>query len=322
MSDTTETIPTETPKEATGKGAFAAARESIRAQSSDQGPEETPPEEDQPAVEATPSQEPEKPADETPDTGQTEDTLLTTEEVSKLKGKELDLYKKAQANYTQKTQKLAEARKEFEQWQPLIQAFQQNPVDVIRQLAEQQGLKFAEEAPAPDTTTPQDTGLPEGWEFLNPILEARDKRIEAKIRAELGAEIQPIKEATSIAQSNAIAAETKANLEAFSTKYPGWQKHEARMIEEMQYFAPGALDDMQALEKAYKLVTADITKAEQVKETVNRINKAAAAVEPQVNGLEDKRVEHVMPSGLTDSGKRFREAAKAAKRGERWTVTS
>ncbi len=256
-----------------------------------------------------PAEDPDKPADQPNATGEAEDALLTTDEVAKLTPKERGLYEKAQKNYTLKTQKLAADRKEFDEWKPLIEALKTRPAEAMEQLATQLGMKL--QKPAQDT--PAET-LPEEWSFLEPILSERDKRLEARIRAE----IEPVKQAHEEAAVKAIADETASTVKAFAAKYPGWQKHEAAMLDIGKKFMPaaGAMTDFEYMEVLHKLATADQTEAEKTKKVVEKIEKAARSVEPNTSGLSEDRVVHALPPPDKRS---IRDAYEAAKRGELWT---
>jgi hypothetical protein len=320
----------------TGKAAFAAARQEVRAraQSRDQdsSPEE-PSTDDTPSTDTPPAQQPDKPADALPETGPTEDALLTPEEVSKLSAGDRKLYEKAQKNYTQKTQKLAaerkeweESRKTFDSWKPLIDAFEANPEDTIQRIASERGLKLVK-ADAQDTqvieskTAETMAELPAEWQFLTTVLNAFEQRIRQETLAEVRGELKPIKEAHDVALSNAVAAETESNLAAFTAKHPDWKKHEAKMTEMADKFQPAKpMKDTEYLEILYKLVTADLKEADQTAAIVDKINKVVEKAEPAAQSVDSSRVEHVMPKGI-DPRHRFREAAKAARQGIRWTVT-
>ncbi len=315
MAEDVETVVTETPavEAPIGKDAFKAAREEIRArsQSQDQGSEpETPETDDTPKPDAKPSQQPETPADETPETGETEDALLTPDEVSKLSAADKKLYAKAQKNYTQKTQKLAAERREFEEQKALHE----------RQLAERQAPPVQDTKVIETQATEALATLPEEWQFLKPLFETYGKQVRDSVLASVKGELEPIKQTHMEQTSRAVAAETNATLEAFTAKHPDWKKYETRMVEEMSYFAPGALDDAKAMEKAYRLATADLAEAQRTRTVVDKINKAAENAEPVTQGIDSSRVEHVMPEGLNESGKRFRAAAAAAKRKEVWVT--
>lgn len=310
--ETTETVKHEGP---TGRDAFAAARASLPAQSTDQAPVISEPLDDTPEKKTV--EEPEKVADQPEKTTEDpEDTLLTADEVSKLNPKERGLYEKAQKNYTLKTQKLAADRKELEQWKPLIDQLTTNPDAAIEQLAQQRGMKLSKAAQ--DNTVEKQTEatlaeLPEELAFLKPVFEAYGKKLMDTMRGE----ITPLKEGYSAIVSEAAAAETEATLKSFEAKYPGWQKHEKAMLDMGQKILPGkGMSDFEYMEILHRQVTAGTDEAERTKKTVEKINKSAAASESPTPGIANSRVEHALPP---PDKRDIKAAWEAAKRGEVWT---
>jgi hypothetical protein len=325
MADTVEETvqtdnATETPAVPIGKAAFAAARQEIRAraQSADQGPDEesTPSTDDTPA--SQPAQEPAV-ADEPKETTPPEDALLTPEEVLKLSKSERKQYESMNKAFTTKTQKLAAERKQLAADRAELEA-------LVAQLS-------ADDQPAdqetPVAAAPVDTSvqLPEEWKFLEPLLkpllEAQAKQVRAEILREVNGELAPVKEAHAHSISQAVAAETNATIEQFTAAHKDWKQFEPAMLEVGQKLLPvqGAMTDFEYMELLYSTVKAKVTKADQTREIVNKINKVVENAEPMNQGVDSTRVEHVMPSGLDNSSKRFRAAAAAARRGERWTTT-
>lgn len=327
MSTTEETVTTEVKPEAAAEKATPAPKTfkehykaAKAAQSTDQGAGEAGDDTTDDGEEKTPAQETEKPADEPTESGEdTNDALLTPEEVSKLSPGDRKLYEKAQKNYTLKTQKLAADRKDIDEWKPLIEGLKDDPATAVEQLAARFGLKVAK-ADAQDTKTVETktaetlAELPDDLQFLKPVFEAYGKKLLESVRGE----IAPVKEAQDRIVSDAVASETESTLTAFEAKYPGWKKHEAKMLEIGKKFVPaaGSMTDFEYMETLHRLATADITEAEKTKKVVEKINKAAQSVEPTTPAAQDSRVEHALPP----PGKRsIKDAYAAAKRGERWT---
>ena len=297
----------------TGKAAFAAARESVlqasHAQDQEPAPVEPPslpPAEESPEVEDQPSEATESP-----------DALLSDEQVAKLTPDQRKQYDEMNRAWTQKTQKLSAERKEMEQWKPLIDALTNDPDAALRQLAERRGMQLSPKAQeqvvaaaAADTLAE----LPEELQFLKPALELLGKTILDSVEGKL----KPIAEAQTQMLSEAAAAETQATLEAFSAKYPGWEKHQEAMVKLGQKMIPtaGAMTDFEYMEMLHTLASAKESEADKTKKVVAKINKAAAASEQKTAGLSSERIEHAMPP----PGKRsLRDAYEAAKRGEVWT---
>lgn len=306
MSTTEESVqvpssaPTETPAAPvanTGKSAFAAARASLRSETTDKPSQETPVEE--------PSKVEDQPQAATDDT----DSLWTPDELAKLTKQQQELVRKMQGDYTRKTQKLSAERKELEADIAFVKSLRENPDTVLEHLAKQRGFTLARESA--ETATSEET--PADLKFLEPWLEAREKRLEAKIRAEY----EPVQKGVQELVTAAAAKETESTLKAFAASHPGWEKHEQAMIEVGKKFLPtGDMTDDEYMEALHTLVTAKESEAEKTKKVVEKINKAVERSEQKVAGMSSERVEHVMPP----PGKRgIREAFAAAKRGEVWT---
>jgi len=312
MSTTAEEKPVTPEPPKTIRDHYEAAK---AAQSSspedDQGTPEVAPD-DTPAEQ--PAEQPDKVADPPTETTETQDALLTAEEVGKLSPKEKKLYEKAQKNYTQKTQALAAERKEIESWKPLMESWKSNPDAALEQLARQRGFSLTR--PQQDTTAKEQAKeivdqLPDELAFL-------EKPLETRIQKALDARLKPLEEREAQRNAQTAAAETKATLEAFSAKYKGWEKHEPAMMKLGEKLLPtGGMSDFEYMENLYKLATADIDKAEEAKKVVARMEKSVAAAESPTTGVAEGRVEHRKPSNIT-SQNAFREAYKAAKQGIVW----
>lgn len=313
---TTETVnATETPAEA------VPFREQVRAelngQSKDQAPEtpEVKEGDDTPAEQT--AEEP-KTEDQPVEAVESEDTLLTAEEVSKLSGKELDLYKKAQKNYTQKTQRLAEREKELEPFSELISALK-DPVrakETIAQLAQQAGITPRETAPVAKPVE-----LDPEYEFMRPMFQSFKDEAKREALAELKAEIAPLKSQTDEIMSKSMAEATTATLTAFGKTHEGWEKHEAQMIALGKQIQPtGAMTELEYLDVLYKVATHGHQSAEQTKKVVDKMKKAAEAAEPPVQGVQSERVEYARPANIAgmSSRDRFLAAHEAGKRNQKW----
>ena len=288
------------------------AAKSAQSSTEDQG--EPPVKVDDTPPETPPAQEPEKPADEPTETGEPPDTLLSEEEVRQLSAKDRKLYEKAQKNYTQKTQKLAADRKAMEEWTPLIDGLKADPDATLEKLAKERGFVLQKPETKQESTSADD--LPEELKFLEPIFSAREKALEAKIRAEMA----PVKDGLDRMTSEAIAAETQSTIAQFSAdpRYSNWKQHEARMLEIGAEFIPAKpMSDFKYMQHLYTLATAELNEAEQTKKLVTKINKSAANVDPAAPTVQDSRVEHALPPPGSRS---MRDAWDAAKRGESWVA--
>ena len=297
-SDTTEATV------ATGAAAFDAARTQI-AKGDD--------------TSSQPAQEPDKVADESTATTDTKPDVLEIpeEDVKKLSLRDQQVYRALQKKFTETSQKHSALEKQLQPWKPLIDAFTENPEQALAQLAEERGFRLAKINQDTQTVERQTAAalseLPPDLDFLKPYFDAYGKQIIETVRRE----IAPIKETTEHIISEAAAAETQGTLDAFTAKYPEWQKHETQMLELGQKFIPakGKMTDFEYMEHLYSLATADMRKAEQTKAVISQINKSVGAAETATPGMSSRNVEHTLPP----EGKRgIREAFEAAKRGERW----
>lgn len=98
-----------------------------------------------------------------------------------------------QSSYTQKTQELAAERSRLAAAESLASAYERNPQETIRFLAQQNGLTFAEAKAAAEDATEQT----EGWAnegYADPRVDALEQRIaqldQREAKAELQADIQ------------------------------------------------------------------------------------------------------------------------------------
>ena len=295
----------------TAASVFDAARASVAAQSKDQGTADKGTPDDNAAP--PPAEDPDKVADQPQEPTDDDDALLTPDEVSKRSAKERTLYEKAQKNYTVKSQKMAADRKALEEWNPLIEGFKADPTATLEKVAKQLGFTVAK-AGSQDTKTAESADLPEYLSEIRPFIEARDKALEARIRAEL----EPVKKAHAEMAQEAVIADTESTIERFTAKYPEWKQHESKMLEfgAMLVPAPGSkMTDFEFMEKMHTLATSGIAEAEATKKVIAKMNKSAASSEDRTSGIPKERVAHTMPPKDKRS---FKDAWEAAKRGEVW----
>lgn len=300
MSTTEATVTTKTD-------AFAEARASIAA-SEKVDDTSTPP-----------AQETETVADEPqPTTQDTHDTLeLPEEEIQKLSLKEQKVYRDLQKQYTKASQERSALQKQLDPWKPLLETLSADPQKAIEELAAQHGYtlsKAKQDTQAVEQRVQETLAeLPDELQFLKPAFDSLGKKILDSVRGELA----PIVEHHEHVITEAIKAETEGTLKAFEAKYKDFKQYESQMTQWMKKYVPqkGAMTDFQFMEDAYRAVTADITKAEQTKEVIEKINRAAKSAEPATPGMNASRVVHKLPP---PESRDIRAAYEAAKRGERW----
>jgi hypothetical protein len=260
--------------------------------------------------------------------GEEEAEILSKEEQAKLSPEHLKQYKKMQAAYTQKTQKLAAERKSVEErskgletYQELIDSWKKDPKGVIERLANEAGLKIAlEQGTKAETTEAVDETVkelsnvfgPEAAAVIGPVFE---KMILKRLGDLKKTEIEPLKEESRAIQMQGIVTETETELAAFSKLHPDWKQYEPKMLELGKKLMPAQGSNMTTQEymgMLYNLATANATSARQTKEAVDRINKAAAASSTDA-GVSADKVTTAAPKRPT-----FQEAFEAAKQGVRW----
>ncbi len=280
-----------------------------------------------PAAAAAPEPPPETPA--TPDVEQVpppEDEgteLLSAEERKELEGKPPEeRIKGFQRAFTRKSQELSEQRKSLEQYQQLIQAFEQDPDATIRYLAEQRGLKLSgKEAEAkPDAPQPSADTVKALEEQLGPELAFLAPKLAAAMETMLSKAVTPLAEQHERMLSEQAKQATESVLKAFDSEKPEWRKHEAQVAELMSRYQPApkaGVDEGQYLRDMYKLASHSISEAEKVKQVAERMEKAAAKSESSGSGVSAQRVSKAAPKfeSMTEA---IGAALDAARRGEQW----
>lgn len=247
------------------------------------------------------------------------DQLLTTEEIAKLSPEQQATYKRMQASYTQKTQKLAEERKQVEALQGLVAAMEADPAGTIRKLAEANGLKIADtpkteqkvEAVADDAKAAILSAVEEGGLI---DMEKLANAITSIVQKGIAEGVKPLKQHQEQILAETAAKQTEAILETFTKKHPEWQKHEAKMTQLGMKLQPtGNMDEGEYMEMLYHLATRDIQSAEQTKNVIAKMAKAAAAAEPSDSGVQPNRVIQKAPTEVS-----FQQAFEDAKKGIRY----
>jgi hypothetical protein len=215
--------------------------------------------------------------------------------------------------FTQKTQKLAEARKQAEMAVQIVQQLQANPVEFIERVAAKVGVRLDKStapAVAKETKDEIHAELVEalGEEAANRLMPAFNNLIGKALKRE----IEPIKQ--HVLQSRAKEAEqlSEAALKSFGEKHPGWEQYEEKMFELAQKLEPRGMDEHEYLDTLYAVATRDVREANGVAKVISKINKAAAAAEPQARTVSPGKVAN--SPGRTLS---FREAADLALKGQR-----
>ena len=257
-----------------------------------------------PAGDTTAASQPAEQTAQAPDqpVASAEDTLLSAEEFSKVQNDPVALQKAMQKAFTQKTQKLSEARR-------FAEAYQRNPEEFVRTVAQRHGYSIAN--PAPQAT-------PEVDQLASALEPAIGREAAATVRQAIS---RAIEQTVQPLYAKAALSESQAVLENFKAKHPDFESVEPEMARLGQELFGGSIpatsDQNMVLDTLYKLATYDRKSAAQTKAVVDRINNAVANAEPQTQGVASNRVAPTAPAYKTAS-EGVDAAIAAAKRGEAW----
>lgn len=230
-----------------------------------------------------------------------DEPLLSAEEFSKHANDPVALNKALQKAFTQKTQKLSEAKRMYE-------AYQGNPEGFARAVAQRHGLSIAAPAPAPAEVDMLASALEPvlGRDGAATVKQAFTKIVEQTV--------QPL-------YAKAALSESQAVLDGFRAKHSDFAEVEPVMAQWGAELFGGAIpatsDQNKVLDALYKLATYDRKSAAQTKAVVDRINAAVASAEPQTQGVAPNRVAPSVPA-YKSASEGFDAAIAAAKRGEAW----
>lgn len=285
-----------------------------------------------------PSQESQKAGDATLETADESPStdLLSAEEYAKVKDDPKQLQKALNKAFTQKTQQLASQRKALGSWDKVRESYGKDAKATLTELAKQAGLEIRDPKEEAAKATTVDAGK-KAVEKVNAVLakagleELSDELVAVfrEIAEEAaGKATAPVRQHQDEVIRESIARESAAVLESFGKTHPDWQEHEEQMTDLMGKFPPPVdpttgqrvMADADYLDHIYDLATrglrdkrvTDATK-KAADEAVERLRKSAANAEPRTTGVTGDKV---VTSAPAKAG--FKQAAEAAKRGERW----
>lgn len=229
-----------------------------------------------------------------------DDQLLSEEELGKYQDPK-EAVKAMQRAFTQKTQKLSEARK-------LADAYQRDPIGFTRAVAKHHGLSLVEPQAAPPEADVLATAL------APHIGSDQAAAVKQYIAQAIERTVQPL-------YAKAALSESQAVLENFKSKHSDFETVEPQMAQLGQEFfggsIPAHLDQNKVLDALYKLATYDRQSTQSIKAAIAKVNNAVASSEPQTQGVAPNRVAPSVPAYKTP-GEGFDAAIAAAKRGEAW----
>lgn len=313
----------------------------------DEDVEETPADEGEAAEAEESKAEPAPPATPTPSESPT-DELVSDTEFKAMQAKHANdpeaLRKDLLKVFTQKTQKLAEQRKvtaKYEEYAPIIDAFEADAEATIRALAEQYGVTIAppaketaESAPGRTSETDRAALLAEFKESLGPELEylgdallpAFEKLMDRRLGPAVEQVVKPLREQSQVIVNRVAKEETAAILGTMKAKYADWDTHQDAMFKLSQQLQPGkGMTEVEYLDSLYKIATRDAwdkakdstVQAEvgkQVKAALEKMAKGAGGkTGPGQTATPEAQVRQ-RPAGPVS----FRQAARDAAAGVRY----
>lgn len=321
-------------KAATAETAEQAPPDEASTESDDESDEETTTEAAAVVTDDKTKAAPKKPAT-------TDDELISAEEFTALQTKHAKnpdaLLKDLVGVFTKKTQTLAAERKSvarLQQYEPLLDAYEQDAVGVIKLLAEENGLELVAKGTTAPKTEPAageeavDTLLDEFRTTLGPELEyladglapAIKGLVEKLTKTTVTEATKGLKAQQDTLLTKAATDATDAVMTTFGTTHPDWKDHEPAMMALAAKIEPKGMTEVEFLEHLYQVATRDAwekdkdTKiGEAVKTTLAKMQKGAATTETHQASTPESQVRKAPPE--TPS---FSEAYEAAKRGERW----
>lgn len=245
------------------------------------------------------------------------------------------------ADYTKKTQAVSEQRRRFDIARPIItllESFEDDPAQVIREFGELAGLNVSIEGEAtrPTAGSRRETAVSERTEDVIAELKTDLGEDLAYLADKLGPAIaklvdrrlntaaEPMRREAESVRERLANDETDRTMAALETRYPDWKEHEAAMTALSLEIAPARGQTMESyVEKLYKLASRDAWDADrenQIKKaaderTKKRIGKITTAARDQARARTAPASQVVKRPTHSPS---FAEAAAAAMRGERF----
>lgn len=225
--------------------------------------------------------------------------------------------KELKAVFTKKTQALAEQRKVLAPYADLIEAYEQDPVTVLRDLASQQGLRFADPEPQATTQSIVDDAVGAFRQALGPELDFLADKLAPAVQAlaesvagrVVTESVGPLADSQQSLLTRAAHEQTASVMQTFGTKHPDWPQHEAKIVELGSKLHPQGMDELEYLDLLYTLATKDVAAGETAKRAVAKMVRGAAEAEGKTRSVPDSQVSKTTNKPLT-----FREAYEEAKR--------
>jgi hypothetical protein len=264
-------------------------------------------------------------SEETGEEESTEETVSEEEATELISKKQFDalksdpekLHKELVKAANKKFREVSDQRKSLQPYSDFIKALDTDPRKAVAALAVQLGMKIEGTESVKEATEDVQAKLTETVKkALGPDFEDLADRLIPAISAVADSMVQkalkPVLDKQDEIIVDAAAKSSEAAMLTFAKTHPGWEKHEEAMVELSKRLPPGeGMSEPDYLDAIYYLVTSDKSEGSAVKKTVDRMKQAARDSNADASVSSDK----VALRGAKLPT--FREAAEAAKRGER-----
>lgn len=250
------------------------------------------------------------------------------------------LRKALEGVFTKKTQALAAQRKaveRFESYAPVLEAYESDPLALIRFLAEENGVELVTKdstaKPATGTATTTETktavdGILDTFrQQLGPELEyladglapAIKGLVESLTKSTVEEATKPLKAHTDQLLTKAAVEQTETVMKSFGDKRPDWKTHEPAMLALAQKIQPNGMTELEFLDHLYVVATRDAWEAgkdtriaEEVKKALKKMEKGASTTETRQDSTPESQVRRAPAGPLS-----WRESYELAKQGVR-----
>lgn len=240
-----------------------------------------------------------------------EQELISEEEIGALKDNPKALRKALNRSYTQKTQELARMRQELSNAQQLLDSLKADPVGTVKILTAMAGLKVAE----PENKQERDELSAELEKILGPELAGQFAPIIEKLADRQAQKVMgPVRQRQEQQLKEAAEAQTQSVMAQMDKKYPGWKKHETRMLEyakKLSANVSSGITEGEYAELLYRLSTMDEHDGDVAADVVDRVNRNAGKTPAANRSAPPKKV-------TVNPGKNvsLREALEMAQKGQ------
>lgn len=189
-------------------------------------------------------------------------------------------YKKMQADYTRKTQKLSKAQKEHLQKVQAYDQFMNNPLDNIMRMAQQYGLQFT---PAGQPIQEKQQAVAQDWtpNTWEEVFRKSAEYLEPRFKEMLSETVRPYQEEIAALKAELGTQRASRIEQQFNKIDPNWRQYEDDMRELLEEHPSLAKDPL----KLYRLaVPEDVYKARATQEAIKSLEAKTQAAKIETSG--------------------------------------